>query len=68
MGNRAIDLRNSGKTVLLAFEESIGYMCGTKVLDKDGISASVILAEMAVYLHKNEKRTLAEKLDWIYEQ
>jgi phosphomannomutase len=68
MGNRAIDLIKCGKTVLFAFEESIGYMCSPKVFDKDGISASVILAEMAIYLKKNENRTLVQKLDWIYQE
>ena len=27
--------------ILLAFEEAIGYMCSTEVLDKDGVSAAV---------------------------
>lgn len=28
MGNRAAELQKQGKEVLLAWEESIGYMCG----------------------------------------
>jgi phosphomannomutase len=68
MGNRAVDLIKTGKKVLLAFEESIGYMCSPKVFDKDGVSASAIVAEMAVYLNQHEERTLVQKLDWIYEQ
>ena len=27
-----------------------GFMCGTTVLDKDGISAAVVVAEMVVHL------------------
>ena len=28
-----------------------GFMCGTTVIDKDGISAAVVTAEMTAYLH-----------------
>ncbi|KAG8544634.1 hypothetical protein GDO81_022149 [Engystomops pustulosus] len=50
IGNRVKTLQEQNKTVLFAFEESIGYMCGTAVLDKDGVSAAVVVAEMATYL------------------
>lgn len=66
MGNKAVELTRQGKTVLLAFEEAIGFMCGTRVPDKDGITAEAVVAEMAVYLKAIEKRTLNEQLDWIY--
>jgi phosphoglucomutase/phosphopentomutase len=68
MANRAVELIKQGKTVLFAFEEAIGFMCGTRVLDKDGITAEAIVAEMAVYLHAVEKRTLNEQLGWIYDR
>ena len=67
MGNRASELLKQSKQVLFCFEEAIGFMCGTHVLDKDGISAESIIAEMAVYLNAVENKTLNEKLDWIYE-
>lgn len=67
MGNRAHDLAKEGKRVIFSFEEAIGFMCGTKVLDKDGISAEAVVAEMGVYLMRNENRTFIDKLDWIYE-
>ena len=68
MGNRAFDLINQNKTVLFCFEEAIGFLCGMSVLDKDGISAESVMAEMAVYLNAIENRTLIEKLDWIYDR
>jgi phosphoglucomutase/phosphopentomutase len=68
MGNRAHSLLQDNKKVIFAFEEAIGFMCGTNVLDKDGVSAEVVAAEMAVYLKKVESRTLIDKLEWIYEQ
>uniref|UniRef100_H3ABG6 Phosphoglucomutase 2 like 1 n=2 Tax=Latimeria chalumnae TaxID=7897 RepID=H3ABG6_LATCH len=66
IGNRVKQLLDCGKEVLFAFEESIGFMCGTAVLDKDGVSASVVVAEMASYL-EDRNVTMAQQLTWIYE-
>ncbi|XP_056183579.1 glucose 1,6-bisphosphate synthase isoform X2 [Falco biarmicus] len=66
IGSRVKDLLDNGKEVLFAFEESIGFMCGTSVLDKDGVSAAVVIAEMATYL-EGKNLTLAQKLIEIYE-
>lgn len=68
MGNLAHKLQGDGKQVIFSFEEAIGFMCGCNVLDKDGISAEVVVAEMGVYLDKIEKRNFVEKLEWIYEK
>jgi phosphoglucomutase/phosphopentomutase len=67
MGNRSDSLLKEGKTVLFAFEEAIGYMCGSTVLDKDGVSAAAVSAEMAAYLYRNNS-TLKKKLTDIYAQ
>ncbi|XP_075055804.1 glucose 1,6-bisphosphate synthase [Mixophyes fleayi] len=66
IGNRVKILLDKGKTVLFAFEESIGYMCRTAVLDKDGVSAAVVVAEMAAYLDSTNM-TLEQQLIHIYE-
>ncbi|KAM4698984.1 glucose 1,6-bisphosphate synthase [Discoglossus pictus] len=66
IGNRIKKLLDDGKTVLFAFEESIGYMCGTAVLDKDGVSAAVVVAEMATYLD-SINTNLEQQLVKIYE-
>uniref|UniRef100_A0A8C3U073 Phosphoglucomutase 2 like 1 n=1 Tax=Catharus ustulatus TaxID=91951 RepID=A0A8C3U073_CATUS len=66
IGSRVKNLLDNGKEVLFAFEESIGFMCGTSVLDKDGVSAAVVIAEMATYL-QGQGLTLAQKLLDIYE-
>ena len=34
MGNKAHKVMVEGETVLFAFEEAIGFMCGSAVLDK----------------------------------
>ncbi|XP_041360176.1 phosphoglucomutase-2-like [Gigantopelta aegis] len=65
MANKADELMKKGKTVLLAFEEAIGFMCGCKVLDKDGISGSVVCAELATHLYR-KGLTLQKQLDNIY--
>ncbi|XP_063702297.1 phosphopentomutase [Culicoides brevitarsis] len=66
MGNRAIELIKEGKTVLFAFEEAIGFMFSSTVLDKDGVSAAAHLATMASYLKQKFNRNLSEQLDEIY--
>ncbi|XP_041454457.1 phosphoglucomutase-2-like [Lytechinus variegatus] len=65
MGNKAVDLIKEGKNVIFAFEEAIGFMCGTMVMDKDGISAGTLACEMAAYL-KSINLTCTEKLEEIY--
>ncbi|XP_029445388.1 phosphoglucomutase-2 isoform X2 [Rhinatrema bivittatum] len=67
MGNRAKQLIDQGKTVLFAFEEAIGYMCCPFVLDKDGVSAAVITAEMASFL-ATKNLTLSQQLKAIYNE
>lgn len=65
MGNRAKQLIDQGKTVLFAFEEAIGYMCCPFVLDKDGVSAAVISAELASFL-ATKNLSLSQQLKAIY--
>uniref|UniRef100_A0A224Z1A7 Phosphoglucomutase / phosphopentomutase n=1 Tax=Rhipicephalus zambeziensis TaxID=60191 RepID=A0A224Z1A7_9ACAR len=66
MGNKTCELMKAGKTVLLAFEEAIGYMCGTAVIDKDGVSAAMHVAQMAAYL-ETQKLTLTEQLNVLFD-
>jgi len=65
MGNEAVELQAQGKHVLFAYEEAIGFMCGTAVLDKDGISAGIRAAEMAAFLSSNGM-SLRDKLDELF--
>jgi len=66
MGNRAFDLKTQGRQVLFAFEEAIGFMYGDYVLDKDGVSAAGVFAEMASEIQK-ENKTLIDQLNYIYD-
>ncbi|VDK70423.1 unnamed protein product [Gongylonema pulchrum] len=64
LGNKTDELRRQGKTVLLAWEESIGFMFGHS-LDKDGVTAAATFAEIASYL-QSKGVTLSEQLIKIY--
>ena len=67
MGSRAEELKRSGKVVLYAFEEAIGYMVGTNVFDKDGISALAVIAECACWLD-SQGISLTQQLANVYEK
>ena len=41
------------KEYIFGYEESYGYLPGTHVRDKDGVSTSLLIAEMAAYYNKN---------------
>lgn len=50
---------------LLGFEESYGYLKGTYARDKDAVSTSLLIAEMAAY-YKASGMTLIDALDALY--
>ena len=52
-GNLSHSLLEKGDEVLFAFEEAIGFMFGTRVLDKDGVSGAAVTGEMAAYLYSH---------------
>ena len=59
---------------IFAFEESYGYMMGDYVRDKDAVTASMMVAEMAAYYHKqgmtlmDAMMSLYEKYGWFKEE
>jgi len=54
-------------TYILGYEESIGYNIGSYLRDKDGVSATLILAEMAGY-YKKLGKTLIDALNDLYKE
>ena len=50
---------------IMGFEEAYGYLIGTHVRDKDAVSASLMVCEMAAY-YKSKGKTLVDVLDDIY--
>ncbi len=59
--------RDGSYGYLLAFEESYGYMMGDYVRDKDAVTASMMIAEMAAWWHAQGK-TLLDAMDALYEK
>ena len=52
---------------IFAFEESCGYMVGDFVRDKDAVTASLLVAEMAAHYHL-KGMTLLDAMDALYAQ
>ena len=55
IGNKCLELRDSGVEVLFSYEEAIGFCIGDLVPDKDGVTAAAVFAEMAASLQENGK-------------
>ena len=75
MAEKMNELENAGKnTVIFSYEESYGYMIGHYVRDKDAVTASLLLTEMAAWYHAqgmtlfDALRSLAEKYGWYGEK
>ncbi|CAH1101311.1 unnamed protein product [Psylliodes chrysocephalus] len=67
LANKAYDLEKKGNKVILCFEEAIGYMCSTEVLDKDGVSACAQMCSCASYIY-NQSKTMNKLLDEIFDK
>ncbi len=52
-------------TFLFGFEESYGFLSSTFVRDKDGVNASLLIAEAAAY-YKRQGKTLSDVMDEIF--
>ena len=55
------------KKYLFGFEESYGYLAGTSVRDKDGVVASMLIAEMAAY-YRTRGMSLYEGLQEVFKK
>jgi len=62
----ALEAQGLGK-VIFSYEESYGYMIGDFVRDKDGVTASMLLAEMAAW-YATQRMTLYDALQKLYEK
>lgn len=54
-------------TYLFGFEESYGYLSGTYTRDKDGVVASLLIAEAAAY-YRSKGKSLLDVLHDLYER
>ena len=75
MAEKMNELESAGKnTVIFSYEESYGYMIGHYVRDKDAVTASLLLTEMAAWYHAqgmtlfDALRSLYEKYGWYGEK
>ncbi len=59
--------KDGGYSYVFGYEESYGYLAGTHARDKDAVSSSMLIAEMAAY-HKSQGRTLVDALKRIYDE
>jgi phosphomannomutase len=57
--------RDANVRFTFGYEEALGYSVGRIVRDKDGISAAVLLADLAAHC-KAEKVSVLERLDGLY--
>ena len=62
----ALEAAGEGK-VIFSYEESYGYMLGDYVRDKDAVTASLLLTEMAAY-YAGKGMTVLEALQALYEK
>ncbi len=68
IGEKMTEFAKTGShTYLIGFEESYGYLVGTHARDKDGVVASMLIAEMAAY-YKTKGKSLYEALQDIYKK
>ncbi|HEY4533781.1 MAG TPA: phospho-sugar mutase [Fusobacterium sp.] len=64
---RQFEQKELDGTFLFGFEESIGYLAGTHVRDKDAIVTSMLVAEMAAY-YDAKGSSLYEELIKLYDK
>lgn len=62
---RMLEEKGEERRFILGFEESYGYLTGTYVRDKDGVNASLMVAEMFAY-YKTQNRSLLDVLEELY--
>lgn len=63
---RIPELEEKGYQYFFGYEESIGCAAGEKVRDKDGISAAMLVMEMAAWL-KKQKKSILDYLEELYQ-
>ena len=68
IGEKMTEFAKTGShTYLIGFEESYGYLVGDHARDKDGVVATMLIAEMAAY-YKTKGMSLYEALLDIYKK
>lgn len=67
IGEKIQQFEDTGEHIFLfGFEESYGYLSSTFVRDKDGVNASMLIAEAAAY-YSTQNKTLTDVMQEIFE-
>ena len=67
IGSAAIRRAAKGQRFLFAFEEAIGFLCGTMGWDKDGVRAGAVFCEMAGRIYASGL-SVQQRLQQLYEK
>lgn len=68
IGEKMTEFAQTGEhSYVFGFEESYGYLAGNHARDKDGVSSTMLIAEMAAY-YKLKNMSLYEALQEIYKK
>ena len=66
IANAALDIEAAGEAVFeFGYEEALGYSIGSAVRDKDGVSAALVMADLAAECRR-DGRTLRDRLADLY--
>ncbi|AVP49033.1 phospho-sugar mutase [Williamsoniiplasma luminosum] len=68
MGDEIAKEAERGLNFVFAYEESFGYVLDASTRDKDGIQASIVIAEACWYAKTKQNKTLIDVLNDIYDQ
>ena len=60
-----LEKKGQADRFIFAFEESLGYLAGPYVRDKDGVSAAMLVCEAAAY-YKKQGKTLVDRMEELY--
>ena len=66
IGNMNLELQKEGYKVLFSYEEAIGFCCGDLIVDKDGVSAAGVFAQMAEFIYVERGMSVAKWLQHLY--
>ncbi|MEL6893431.1 MAG: phospho-sugar mutase, partial [Actinomycetota bacterium] len=64
IGKIALDRQQDGQRFVFGYEQALGYLVADRPLDKDGVSAAVLFAEIAACAHADGV-TIEDRLDAI---
>ena len=67
LAEKIAEVSKEGYEYLLAYEESYGYLVGDYARDKDAVTASMLIAEMAAY-YAGKNMTLYDAMNSLYEK